>query len=134
MSNMEPDKMIHLSGRIQRLAVEMYKMSNTSLIEDEFMRKDMLNTCLHLYTNAAELCEKEDEFFRDVSIFGGLRMHFVSVNSQLLMCFQLGLLGSDVCIEFGYKLEQLKEEIKVLYMAAKKEMEDKNPFKDFEEE
>ncbi len=131
---MEQDKLMQLSSRIQKLALDMYKMTNTQLLNDDFMKKDMLHNCLHLYTNAAEITESEDEFFREVSIFGGLRMHLVELNSQLLMCFQLGLLGSDVCIDFGYQLELLKAEVKENYVIAKKEMEDKNPFKDFDEE
>jgi hypothetical protein len=131
---MEQDKLIQLSTRVQKLALDMYKMCNTQLLNDDFMKKDMLHNCLHLYTNAAEITEREDEFFRDVSIFAGLRMHLVGLNSQLLMCFQLGLLGSDVCIDYGYQLEVLKTEVKEQFVIAKKEMEDKNPFKDLDEE
>lgn len=132
MIDANTEKMIHLSSRVQKLAVDLYKMTNSSKMLDEFMSKDIQHSSLNLYTNAAELCEKEDEFFREVALFGGLRMHIVSLNSQLLMCFQLGMLNSDVCIDFGYQMEQLKNEIQVYYSEAKKEMESKNPFKDFD--
>lgn len=132
MIDANTEKMVHLCSRVQKLAVDLYKIANSPKMLDEFMSKDIQHSSLNLYTNAAELCEKEDEFFREVSLFGGLRMHIVSLNSQLLMCFQLGMLNSDVCIDFGYQMEQLKNEIQVYYSEAKKEMESKNPFKDFD--
>lgn len=128
------EKMIHLSAKVQNLSVDLYKMVDKQKKLDEFMSKDIQRSSLHLYTNSAELCEKEDEFFRELGLFGALRLHLMSLNSQLLMCFQLGMLNSDVCIDFGYRLESLKNEVQEYYNIAKIDMENKNPFKDFEDE
>lgn len=128
------EKMIHLCAQVQKLSVDLYNMVGKQKNLDEFMSRDILRSSLHLYTNSAELCEKEDEFFRELGLFGGIRMHLMSLNSQLLMCFQLGMISSDVCIDFGYRLELLKNEVQEYFNIAKIEMENKNPFKDFEDE
>lgn len=123
-----------LSGKSQQMSVELYKVISKLDGMDQFMKNDLLSDCIRFYTNAAELTEREDEFFREVGLFGALRMHCVSLNSQLLMCYQLGILNSDVCIEYGCIIEEIKAEAVALFLKAKKEMEDQNPFKDFEGE
>ncbi len=126
------EKMVHLCARVQKLAVDLYKLTSQQSKLDEFMVNDIQHSTVRLYTSSTELCEKEDSFFHEVSVFGGLRLHLMSLNSQLLMCFQLGMLNSDVCIDFGYQLEKLKNETQEYYTEAKKEADSKNPFKDFD--
>ncbi len=131
---MDQDQLIQLSSRIQKLSLDMYKMTNQQLLSDEQMRCDMLRNCIHLYKSGGDITEREDDFFKELVVYGGLKLELANINSQLLMSFQLGLLGSDVCIDFGYQIELLKAEVKELYAKAKKSMEENNPFKDFDEE
>ena len=121
-----------LSGKSQQMSVELYKVISTQEGMDQFMKNDLLSDCIRFYTNAAELTEREDDFFRDLGLFSSLCMYCVSLNAQLLMCYQLGVLNSDVCIEFGYKIEEIKADANVLLLKAKKDVEDQNPFKDFD--
>ena len=121
-----------LSGKSQQMSVELYKVISTQEGMDQFMKTDLLADCIRFYTNAAELTEREDDFFREIGLFGALRMYCVSLNAQLLMCYQLGILHSDVCIEFGCKLEEIKAEANILFLKAKKDVENQNPFKDFD--
>ncbi len=134
MINANSEKMTSLCTRVQKLSVDIYKIGSQQSKLDEFMSKDIRLSALRLYSSAAELCEEENEFFREVSLFGGLRLHVMSLNAQIFMCFQLGMLNSDVCIDYGYRMEQLKNEIQEYYNQAKKEMDDKNPFKDLDED
>jgi len=128
------EKLINLCSRVQKLALDLYRMSVGQTKLDKFMESDIQTKSLRLYTNAVDLCEKEEGLFIEVSKFGCLRTMITNLNAQLLMCFQLGMLNSDVCIDFGYQMEQLKSEIQIYYDLAKEEFDKQNPFGNFEDE
>jgi hypothetical protein len=53
-------------------------------------------------------------------------MRGTETEHDLLMCFQLGMLGSDLCIDYGQKLEFIKTDLKLLV-----ELQDQQVKKDF---
>ena len=130
------EKVINLCSRMQGLSIELYKMTNQQTSLDQFMLYGIRKTSVQLYASAANIVELEGEkdIFRDVAKYGSLRSMLLDINAQLLMCFQLGMLNSDICIDFGYQMEQLKNEIQTHYDLAKDEFDKNNPFGNFDED
>ena len=136
MTIMNKEKLINLSSRMQGLAIELYKLTNQQTKLDQFMLKDIRKTSVYLYTNSASMVgsDTEKDIFRELAKFGSLRSMLIELNARLLMCFQLGMLNSDVCIDFGYQLEEMKSEIQIYYDIAREDFEKNHPFNNFDDD
>lgn len=89
------------------------------------MKERFLHFVGSMYSTASELLDYSNnmECLCNLKL---LHSEITQINNLMLMCFQLGMLNSDVCIDYGQKLEFIKVDLKTLI-----EIQDKLVKKDF---
>lgn len=105
------EQFMSLSGKSQQLSVDLYKVIHLHPKIDEFMKHQFLHLISRLYSNSNELLDSESNIERLCQLKQMLA-ETTHMNNLLLMCFQLGMLNSDICIDFGQKLEFIKTDLK----------------------
>lgn len=119
------ERYLKLSGQTQQVSVELYKVLSQHQKLDQFMKERFLHFVGSMYSTASELLDYSNnmECLCNLKL---LHSEITQINNLMLMCFQLGMLNSDVCIDYGQKLEFIKVDLKTLI-----EIQDKLVKKDF---
>ncbi len=105
------EKFLPLTGKSQGMSVELYRKMSVIPKLDNYMRDQLLHMASRLYGNANDLLESENNMER-LCHLKLMYSEIVQLNNLILMCFQLGMLNSDICIEFGQRLEMMRTELK----------------------
>jgi len=119
------EKHLKVSGQTQQVSVELYKVISKHQKLDQFMKERLLHMVSQMYSSANDLLESEN----NMELLCRLKLihsEITHVNNLMLMCFQLGMLSSDLCIDYGQKLEFVKVDLKKLV-----DVQDKLVKKDF---
>lgn len=126
------EEIVRLSAKTQNVSVQIFKALKASCGMDDLLRLRILTECVKLYEYASELTDgaEQEVSFERIAMLTSVRSYCMGVNSIMLMCFQLGSINSDLCIDFGYQLEQIKDEAKTMIEQGTKELQDK--FKDLD--
>ena len=103
------EKFLPLTGKSQGMSVELYRKMSVIPKLDNYMRDQLLHMASRLYGNANDLLESENNMER-LCHLKLMYSEIVQLNNLILMCFQLGMLNSDICIEFGQRLEMMRTE------------------------
>jgi hypothetical protein len=119
------EKYLRVSGQTQQVSVELYKVLSQHQKLDLFMKDRLLNFASAMYSTASDLldCSNNIEYLCRLKM---MVSEITQINNLMLMCFQLGMLGSDLCIDYGQKLEFIKTDLKLLV-----ELQDQQVKKDF---
>lgn len=119
------EKHLKVSGQTQQVSVELYKVISKHQKLDQFMKEMLLHMVSQMYSSANDLLESEN----NMELLCRLKLihsEITHVNNLMLMCFQLGMFSSDLCIDYGQKLEFVKVDLKKLV-----DVQDKLVKKDF---
>lgn len=119
------EKYLRLSGQTQQVSVELYKVLSQHQKLDQFMKERFLFFVSGMYSSANDLLDYSNNM-ECLCCLKLLYSEITQINNLMLMCFQLGMLGSDVCIDYGQKLEFMKVDLNSLI-----EIQDELVKKDF---
>lgn len=107
------EKYLRLSGQTQQVSVELYKVLSQHQKLDQFMKERFLYFVSGMYSSANDLLDYSNNMECLCSL-KLLHSEITQINNLMLMCFQLGMLNSDICIDYGQKLEFMKVDLKSL--------------------
>ncbi len=105
------EQYIFIASRTQTCMVELYKKTQSQRKLDEMLRDRLCTKCMYVYTHAMELIDAEDSLTK-ICLLKVMQSELNDLNGMLLMGFQLGMLHSDICIDFGSNYEEIKIELR----------------------
>lgn len=107
------ERYLKISGQTQQVSVELYKVLSQHPKLDQFMKDRLLNFVSAMYSTANDLLDCSNNIER-LCRLKMMVSEITQINNLMLMCFQLNMLSSDMCIDYGQKLEFVKTDLKVL--------------------
>lgn len=119
------EKYLKISGQTQQVSVELYKVLSQHQKLDQFMKERLLHFVSQMYSTANDLLDCINNMER-LCRLKMMVSEITQINNLMIMCFQLGMLNSDLCIDYGQKLEFVKTDLKLLV-----EIQDEQVRKDF---